>query len=383
MNECDLVAKMLLLFSTAFALLAIIGSSNGVDFPDELVKPENAAPKFAEDTVGLDLHNDFFYYSDKKVSNALKRGNFLSVKVTLAGQQPDLVGRSQPAVSNPFAVGQKASRPVNSLDDRWDYKQTEKGYQFFGLYHGQGNAFVVNKIRAQLLRRVANEVQDFLPFLDQAFEDPELKDNKLYQDDIKHSVAHIIKSVYAEIDTSICASMTDNDDSLAAATVVIITDHYVIVINSGDGRVLGYDSTSLLRDLTSAAAILNSPLVEGQKKEFGANKSKSKGLAEPDLAFFERQFVDPEGDEAKIQFLTIQTGLAASAVSDEETKKIVISQVDVHKYRQENEQDLHTGVVTNLLQAASSRTPIWDRWFKNTDFSAIFIALETTYKNIH
>lgn len=365
--------------SVAIGLLAILagaacGVKEGIDFSDDLpdIKPENAAPKFAEDTVGLDLHNDFFYYSDDKVNNAYKRGDYLSIKRT----------SSDPAAKNPFAVAQSASTPVGSLMDRWDYKQSETGYQFFGLYHGVGRPFVVNKLRAQLLRRVANEVQDFLPFLDQTIDDPEFKKNQLYQDDVRQSVSHIIKTVYNEVDKSICGSMKDNDDSYATATVVIVTKNFVVVVNSGDSRVLGYDSTSILRDLTSEARIIGGPLVDGQKKEFGANKSKSKGLAEPDIAFFERNFQDVDGDDAKIQFLTVQSGPAASSVSDEQTKKIVISQVDRYKYRPEYEQELHSDIVINLLRASASQTGL-KRWVMNTDFSAIFIALETNYKAIH
>lgn len=372
-----------MLVATVLIAGCLVHSALGVDFSAAgLADVEHSQKKFSEDTVGLDLHNDYFYFSDDKASDAYKRTKYVSMKVTLAGQRPDLTQTSRPAATNPFAVAQMASTPIGSLMDRWDYKQSENGNQFFGLYHGVGKAFVVNKLRAQLLRRVANEVQDFLPYLDQSLEDPQFKDNKEYQEDVRETVSHVIKTVYAEIDESIRKSMAANDDSYAAATVVIVTQKYVIIVNSGDARVLSYDSTSMLRDLSSAAAISSTPAVTGQRKEFGANKSKSKGLAEPDMAFFERSFLDADGDPSNIQFLTIQSGVAASSVSDEETKKIVISQVDAHKYREENEQDLHKGVVSNLLRTASSKSGV-KRWMANLDFSAIFVALETEYKRIH
>lgn len=372
------IMAKILFASLVFGLLAVASFSYGADVADELGEQEE---KFDESTVGLDLHNDYFYFNDALVSADYTRSKYKSIKVTMAGQRENLVKQTQKEATNPFAVAQTSSTGWGSLMDRWDYKQTKKGYQFFGLYHGAGRPFVVNKVRAHLLRRLANDVQDTLPFLDQAVEDPKLKENLEYLSDVKETVTHNINSVYSQIDQSITSSQLDNDDSLAAASVVIVTKHFVIVANSGDGRVLSYDDTSMLRDLTSEAAIVGRSAAGGQKKEFGANKSKSKGFVEPNLRFFERKFVPVEGEEAELQFLVVQTGPAARAVSAEQTKKIVLSQVQAHKHHVENEQDLHSGVVTNLLRTAVSKSAF--SFVKNVDVSAMFIALETEYTNIH
>lgn len=356
----------------AFAAFALV-AADGDEAPAEGAL-KTAAP-FEENHVGYDLHNDFFYFNDELVAEAYKRAKYTDAKFTLAGQVADMTGREVPKASSPFVVAQKSVSSKGTLNDRWDVKEDENGNQYLALYHGKSSDYVVNKLRAHLLRQVANNVKDMLPQLDDASEKVGTEadeDGQLFET-VKEEVKRMVAGTFKSVDELIRDSMRSNDDKSASANVVIKTKWNVIVASVGQGKVLSYDSTGVYTDLSDDKVC--------KLDSFGACKSKN-NPAEPNVDVYQRYFQDEDGDDAAMQFILVQTPTLAKMMDNDELIKIILGQVNQHKHVREHEQELYTSAASRILQTAVSKLNLFTR-MSRPDFSLMLLGLETDYTQIH
>lgn len=351
---------------------------------------DSVRPPFTEDKTNYDLHADIFYYQDQQVAQAYKRSIYQAGKITLAGQGPDLTGRKVQAAVNPFAVGQRSLHGLGVSSDRWDVKDNGKDGQLFALYHGNGGSdFVVNKLRAHLLRLLANNVQDYFPILARTSESDAQK-HEPQVNSIHDDLRATIENVFREVDETIRSHMKDKDDSSASATVAIVTPSHVITANVGEGRVLAYDDQFNVQDLTPAR---DSSKVSNV---FGAKKSRpdgqplyahveiyprvSKGQAGGDEASDADDSDDD--DERNMQMLLLESASVSSILGNYEAFKMVLSSVNQHKEEPRHEQDLYSRALDMLLDTVAARLNVFQK-LKKPDHSVALVGLETDYENIH
>lgn len=378
-----------------FALLCVAALSvcsgatlfcHAAEFLDELVALEgtndaNAVPALGTES-GYDSMKDVFYFQDDAVAKAFTRDKFFDTIITMAGQRPDLTGSKRPPALHPFAVAQKSLLKQGVSSDRWDVKENHNGVQYLAAYHGQKSDFVVNKVRAHLLRRVADATKDYLPILDHTAE-RNSADKQDYTDKVKEEVRNMIVSTVQDVDNDIRGAMKNNDDSAASATVAIITRYYVIVANVGSGRVIAYDSTTSVTDLSASQHAF-----DNKNNLFGMRKSRS-GNLRPFVEIFSRYFTEPDGDDEdededqhELQFLLLETPVLAALMSEKEVVKIVLNEIKLHKAKPEGEQELFTNSVTNIMKSVADKVSLF-KLIPNRDQLVMMVALQTDYKQIH
>lgn len=356
------------------AVLALASFSSLVLAGDFLTDVETltvhtSKPIFNEDDIGYDNHADIFYYQDAAVAQEYARSNYLATQITLAGQDVDLTGRSVKRAVYPFAVAQRTFKGFGTFKDRWDVKEFYNRYQYLGLFHGKGNDLVLNKLRAHLLRRLANAVNDFLPRLDRTG-DVDVEGYTSVVGRIKDHFRAAVENVYREVDRSIRDSMHALDDSKASATVAIVSENYVITISVGNGTVVAYDSDFAKRKLVD----LSKAGDDGNL--FGARKSRPLFSLQP-IVDFHLRF------EPAIQFLLLETPSVAANVDVNTAFKAVLSSVGQHKKNTAQEQELYSSAVTKVLEKVSTSLSAFHRFFLHSDYSVILVGLETNYKMIH
>lgn len=368
-----------LLVATAAGLLAIGSQANALesgDFREDLERlASSQGPPvrvFDEQTIGLDLRDDKFYFQDNLVNDMFKRNKFTHGLITLAGQSSDAVNTRTKESSYPFAVAQRTTRNSGTLSERWDVKDAGDGrVQFFALYHGDGrNDFVVNKVRAHLLRRLANALQDFVPVLDRASRsDAAGAEQLLVQDEVRQT----IESIFAEVDQSIRLAMRDNDNSWASALVVMVTQWSVVTAAVGRGQVMAYDDSSAIHKLTLANQFDDS----GAKNVFGAMRDRRITTLKPHVEFHSR-------DGSGFQMLALESAQVFDRMDDYDLWRIVRSEVNQHKGNAAHEQQIYSNSVSRILEASCKRVNVLERLFgKSPDHSVMLIGLERDYANIH
>lgn len=353
--------KGLIITACLVAALASLAVASSTLFDSKL-------PQFEESHLGYDLHNDFFYFDDEQVKQAYKRSKYHSTKLTLGGQKADLTGREVTKAVNPFVVAQKAGTDSGSLSDRWDVRQDSQGHQYVGLFHGEKKDFVVNKVRAHLLRNLANSVQAHLSLLDFAVKS---NPNDVNLESIKRDVIHDVTAVFKDVDTTIRNAMENSDDSSASAAVVITTESFVVVANLGEGAVLGYNS------LGERQVLSGSTSGDG----FGLRKSKA-APCEPIVRIHSRKVQDEEGDEESLQFVIVESPLVAKSISVEQAIKTVVGQVNQLRSDEKHEQEIYATSATRILQTVTGSVGLFQK-FAQRDYSVAIVGLETDYSKIH
>jgi len=364
-------------------ILLLVGlSASSADFVDKvtaLTNPEVRITPFKENHVGYDLHADFFYFNDELVDAAYKRKKYTETMMTLAGQNPDITGPEVPQATHPFVVAQKSTNSFGTISDRWDVRSNEHGHQFLGLYHGTKGDFVVNKLRAHLLRNVANAIQDYLPILDNTA-DPSTSDKTDYTDKVHEELKSMIKLTFRDVDQIIRESMKANDDASAAASVVVITNNFVIVASVGGGRVLGYDSSGVVSELAGSSE-QEDPSNPSYLNVFGLRKSKA-GACEPMVEIYPRTSKDEDGDDMDLQFVVMESKPLAERLAKDEVVKTILSQINQHKMKDDQEQEIYTSSATRIMKMATGRLNMFQKMQK-PDYSLIFVGLQTDYSQIH
>lgn len=376
-------SQFLLLLLAATCCCA--AASQFLDEVSGLVDSKNAAAAaltIESTDVGYDLHKDMFYFSDDLVARAYKRNKYADTKVTLAGQSISMTGNKVAKAVHPFAVGQKSVGISGSSADRWDVKQDANGNQYLALYHAYGSHFVVNKLRAHLLRRVANDVRNYLPVLDQTHKLNDDKDNDAkeeYISKVREEIVSLIKDSFQNVDDEIREQLKNSDDSAASATVVILSQKFVIVANAGEGRVLAYDGTSTMSNLTPK---LLGATPKSTNNLFGSKKSRPVGGCKPYVEVYERfRWDEEEDDEYEVQLVLLETPIVANLLPNEEAIQTVLNQVKIHKKDIGAEQDLYTSSVTKILQTVTKKGGFFNM-LTNTDYSTMLVGLQTDYKQI-
>lgn len=366
--------------SLAIIAAALCVSATSVEDVDRNLAAGANLDQFEESYLSYDLHQDLHYFRDDYVNEAFNRKKYVDTKVTMGGQARDMTNRQVMPAYYPFAVGQKSIGKMGVSSDRWDVKKNkQQEYQYIGLYHGYNSNFVVNKLRANMLRRVANSVKSYLPTLDNA----DANDLKEFKNTVFDEMANIVSSTMKQVDDEIRDQMNENDESSATATVGIITPKYVIIANVGDNRALAYNSMNELINLTPNDYMG----VNSDHNVFGARKTRSQSC-EPNVKIYARNFLDEDGDPAKIHYVLFESPIVAQLVADEEASKIVLSEIYQHGSSEDNEQKLYEDSVTRLLQTASDRVTgvskaFFPEFFQKSDFAAILVGLDKDYKNIH
>ena len=353
------------------------------DFNEDVIAISDAAdsqPTFFENTVGFDLHKDIFYYQDEPVRNEYKRAKYTATQITLAGMLPDPTGRDVPKAVNPFAVAQRAANKNGALMDRWDVKDNGVDAQYFALYQGEGRDFVVNKLRAHLLRRLANVAQDFLPLLDRTAE-PDALEHEKQVHKIHDDTREAIEQVFRELDDEIRESMSESDNSRASATVAIVSKKHVITANLGGGRVLAYDSSFEVVDLTSGQDD------KGLLNLFGARRDRPNGSA------VHVDIVPREMDSgAKLQLLMLQTPRVAGNMrqmlkqtngNDQEAFSQVLHSIAKHRNIASHEQEMFSSAISGIIDSVSGQIGALKKMFGQEDLSMMLIGLERDYDEIH
>lgn len=371
------------LFILSLILAISLSHSLATDL-NEFEQSLNAGSKvndIAESYISYDLHKDLHYFRDDYVNEAFSRKKFNDIKVTMAGQAKDMTDRVVQSAHYPFAVGMKSLGKLGVSTDRWDVKVNSAKQQFVALYHGYSSNFVVNKLRANLLRRVANAVKDYLPTMDQA----QASDLEQYRRTVFDDVTDIVKTTLQDVDGEIRELMNDNDDSSATATVMIVTDNYLIVANVGDNNAIAYNSANEIVNLTPSG--FGQQTIDQRSNLFGARKSRSHPC-QPEVGVYPRNFLDEDGDPAHIHYVILESPLVSDLVSDEEASKIVLREVVQHAETPEQEQSMYENSVTNILETASNRVTgiskaFFPELFQKSDYATIVVGLDRDYKNIH
>lgn len=335
---------------------------------EKLAEQEGDELLFDEDQDGYDKHADIFYYQDDTVNKEYERKRYMAAKVTLAGQKPDSTLRVVKSAVNPFGVGQRTFKQFGTLMDRWDVKDTGKEAQYLALYHGNGKAYVVNKVRAHLLRTLANAVNDYLPSLDRLAEPDASNDEKTVHE-VTDDIRGTIERVFREVDNTVRKTMADSDDSIATATVAIVSKAYIITVNVGKGKVIAYDNNYETTDLTP-----NEDDAE-LRNVFGAKRSRTMPI-HPHVEFFSRE-------ENGYQFLLMETPAVAEVVYDEAATSVVTSEIDQHKYVESEEQEIYSQSIVRILNQVENQQHPLKRFFVHSDYSIILVGLNTDYQDIH
>lgn len=370
-----MIKSIVLALSLAATLCAA-----GLDDLDRSLQQGAESADIEESYVSYDLHQDLHYFRDDYVNEAFNRKKYLNTAITMGGQDRDMTGRQVRSALNPFAVGLKSLGKLGVSTDRWDVKENGK-QQFAAIYHGYNGNFVVNKLRANLLRGLINSVQSSLPALDQA----QSGDLEKFKGTVFDEVSDIIKNKLKETDEEIRDLMNTNDDSSATATVVIVTDKHYIVVNVGDNNAVAYNSMNEVVNLTPIKP--GQSLEDRKKNVFGARKSRAFSL-EPEVAIYPKKFLDEDEDEANVHYILLESPLVSQLVSDEEASKIVLGEIVQHRESLDQEQKMFEDSITRLLQTATDRVAgvskvFFPELFQKSDYAAIFIGLDRDYKNIH
>lgn len=365
-----LLSALLLLTSA----ICLVSAGNFKQEVEELAKADNG-PIFDEDQDGYDKHADIYYYQDKQVATEYARAKYMATQVTLAGQAVDLTGRPVKPAVHPFAVAQRTFKQIGTLKDRWDVKDTGKEAQYLALYHGKGGDYVVNKVRAHLLRTLANAVNDLIPVLDRTAEPDAAQEHAEEVEAIRDNFRATIERVCREVDNDIRRSMPDNDDSKASATVVIISKNFVVTVGVGKGSVIAYDDDyerSNLVDQTGEDGVFDNHL-------FGVKKTRQESI-QPRVQFHSRL-------DTNYQFLLIETPSVTATMQAHTQQKtdieIVLSSINQHKDVEAQEQELYSSAVSNILTEIENSLSAFKRFFMHSDYSVILVGLETDYTEIH
>lgn len=301
------------------------------DFADDILNMANKAeprPVFKEDHVGFDLHADLFYYVDSRVDQeALK--SYWVVK--------DISGREVRPSLYPFAVGAKSFTRFRPHWNRFDVRD-DGHYQFVGLYSGNKGSFVVNKLRAHLLRELANSITHLLPVLDRTAA-PDAAGFPQQVDRVKKDIVENVQHVFGRVDRTIRGSMKETDETSASANVVIITKEYLVVATMGTGRVLGHNSVSFIEDLNTPTKMTY---------PFG-NLYEKKKPSLPQVDIIPRRSVDEEGDPKELQLFLIETPRAVLKLSIYNTFHAITQQFLIHRQKRFHEQEMFSSSVSRIM----------------------------------
>jgi len=342
------------------------------DFHHKLELLLKGAPEptkvFDEQMPGFDMRDDKFYYQDDLVDKMFKRSMFTNGLRTLAGQATDAYNWRVKDSSYPFAVGQKSAKPRGVQDDRWDVKDLDNGeVEFFALYHGEGNHFVVNKVRAHLLRRVANELQRLVPALDLSNQGvPAHHDDLVYE--LHDEVRKSFEKVFHQVDEAIRDSMYETDDSWASATVVMVTKSSIVTASVGEGQVLGYDEAYMIRRLTNYRDDQDAMNV------FGARKTRRGTALRPHVEIFSR-VKDP------MMMLLIESASVAGNIKDYDVLQIISGEINQHKRISQNEQAIYSNSVSRILDRAQKEGS--GKRGGPVDYTVALIGLDRDYERMH
>lgn len=339
-----------------FAL--VVASVCTADEVDDLLQGRQKAAPILDSHEGYDLHKDSFYFDDSLVANAFTRKYYSRTKVTMGGQRPSITGQKVSPAVNPFIVAQKSIATFGSTADRWDIKEDEYKNQYLGLFNG--DAFVVNKIRSQLLRRLANAIQDYLPILDSADEDSRTV--------IEAHVLDIVTKFIMDLNIQIRNNMKENDQSSATGTVVVITQKNLIVVNVGGGRALAYNEYSETIDLTA-----KSNDSDGQKYCESFGNTKKSFACDPFV-----EIVPKEG----IQILLLETPIVAALTKKDVIKHDIIKHIEQHKYHPEQEQDMFIAAASSVIHPIENSGGMFKK-VNGPDATVMMVILEKDYNYIH
>lgn len=360
--------------------LAFAGSLCKADFVEELQKMASDAkpgPQFEEDHVGYDLHKDMFYYVDSTVDAENRKEIYMSTRVTLGGQQADLTGREVKGAMYPFAIAQKSYTRFRPNLNRFDVRDSDQmgakngHFQYIGIYSGNRGSYVVNKLRAHLLRQLANSINHLLPVLDRTAR-PDSKGHQEAADVVRDHLVETIQQVLTQVDDSIRGSMADSDDTSASANVVIVTDEFVVTATMGAGRVLAYNYNCEVKELTGSKDKKNSAdyLFGDRRDRKGQSKARVK--------------ITPRNQDGAIQLLLIESPRAAQHLRNVNPFNMVLEQVNQHKRLPYHEQELFSSAVNRLMDSIGDGTKFFNRVFGNdNDAIVALIGLTRDYESIH
>lgn len=348
------------------------------DFAKDIItmaeKADNdTANVFKEDHVGFDLHADVFYYVDSRVDQQYKASAYQTTRVVMGGQDIDIGGREVRPSLYPFVVGMKSYTQFRSHLNRFDVRDNGE-YQYVGLYAGDKNSFVVNKLRAHLLREVANSITHLLPVLDRTAS-PDAINHPNEVITVQKEVIDTIEAAFKFVDENIMQTMKPSDTTSASANVVVITKKYVITASMGAGRVFGYNSATLIDDLNKSDEV---PVT------FGYAKNKKKDYR-PQVSIVPRITYDEEGPK-ETQLILIETPRAAKspALSNYNAFNTVLQQIVLHKDKPTHEQEIFSSSVIRMLDMVHRTTRFFGRVFGGDNDAAIcLISLTRNYGNIH
>lgn len=362
------------------------------DYDDDIARLSSGlaelGPIFKDTDVGPDLHSDAFYYVDEPVSEAYRRAKFATTKVSLAGQRAN-------ASLVPWAVGQRSGgiQLLSNLD-RWDVKSShEHGLQLVAVYQGSTRGgFVVNKVRAHLLRRLANVLAKFVPLLERSAQ-PDARHVDLVHDQVRKAV----EEVFRDVDRAIRDTMYEQDGSWASATVAVVTRHHVITASVGTGAVYAFTNRFKTVNLTPNADDEQVHNVFGAKKQrqfpLQAHVEvhrRSMRLERPagsasgpdhDSDYDSDSDDDDDDDSVELLFLVLETPVVNSMVGSE-AASTVVSIVNSMAGRAQFEEDMLKESVKTIVEAAKNKVEFLKR-LQLMDFSVALVALETDYTKIH
>ena len=353
---------------------------------------ESAKPKeiYTNGLEGYDNHMDSFYYAagapdaenvrsklqtDRKILGGPISGScvehvkeathpFLVVQRSLTNLRPGpnmnrwdvkdyhLVTRNKVPAKEPEADG-------NEADGNGAAKDKAEEPQYFAVYHGKKNTFVVNMLRAELLRRVANAVNGDLNLLDSK------PNTRLNEEDIaglQARIADIITSTFRKVDEDIKKSLSE--PSWSTASIVIVTKKYVITASVGKGKVVGYDSKFQSKIVD----------VAGEQKDndnvFGSRTDVTVPIT-PKINFYDR---------ASYYFLIIENPSVANMGIDNAIVQYVRDKIKSCHMKCEETMLRECG--SGIMQSVKDNLGMFDK-LKHTDYMIMLIALNKKYESYH
>lgn len=371
MSVPKIFSAVVILLNAALHCQAI-GSADFLDKQLAFNHRFKIARHFEDNVPGYDNHTDRFYQEqlvedghERDVADGCyKRSDLTNARVVVAGSRdPQSSG-----VAHRFVVGQKSLVENGVMTDRWDVKVDSLDQQYFGLYHGT-DTYVTNRMRSGLIRWLANGIKDYLSITDRTAPNQDLCEHSEiiiseYTGVIKRIISSLSKKIRTFIEDLIERGKFNGPDQrtiLASGSVVVLTNHYITIINMGEGRVLTIDNTGELVDQT--------------KDQFHRKESSflhgSETIAAPLVKLVARQFKDANGNDRSIDYLILETVPVALSLEDIQ----VIDGVNMLKNGNKEQDEVYDAATRKLMDSVTDKTNQQDLAQGSKDISLMIIDL--------
>lgn len=352
----------------AIWLLLVVGFAAG-DEPQadlaEITRRKSEGPLYDQNQnqnqEDYDRHADTFHYQNDLVPREnMQNDDHRTTNISLAGQEPDAALRSVKPGARRFAVGQRRYKLRGAFMDRWNVKYTGDGVQYLALYHGKGKPYVVNMVRAHLLRKLADAFQVHVPALNRWALEPAESVSSEVKLNLSLEISATIEGVYREVDEIVRNSTAKPDASSSSALVAIVSENFLLTVGAGGGRILGYASDHEIWDFTNSSM---------SRFTFGFNNVKAP--LSPLILIHRPSLM-------KIQYLFMASEPLARLVSERRLYHIVLGAIDQCK-KDSNEQEIYTRSIENIFKSVL--------YFRRTlfppNFSAILMGINTNHTDIN